>query len=75
MVRCAGWRIDGLGEGGCGRNRTPLPGGNRQGREEMRPLFLINEVVMNQATRAMGKNLNWPGVVLEDDITLRTRKV
>ena len=46
-----------------------------KGVKEMRPIFIVNEVVMNQATRAMGKNLNWPGVVLEDDISLRTRKI
>lgn len=45
------------------------------GHKEMRPLFLVNEVVLNQKARSMGKNLHYPGVVLEDDINLRTRKI
>ncbi len=45
-----------------------------KGEKEMRPILELNEVVANQQVRAMGMNLNWPGIVTEEDVTLRTRK-
>ncbi len=45
-----------------------------KGETEMRALFDLSSVVANQNVRAMGMNLNWPGIVTKEDVSLRTRK-
>ena len=44
-----------------------------RGKGEVRPLFIVDPVVLNHYVKLMGEKLDWPGVTVSPDIQFRSR--